>query len=111
MKRHKYRAVATTLDGVRFHSKREAARYAELRLLEKAGEIKELELQPKFPLYVCRRQNGELIQFAIYQADFRYREGKDGVLIVEDVKGVRTQAFSLKKRAFEAQYGMALRLT
>ncbi len=112
MKRqHKYKAKACVVDGIRFHSQREAARYLDLRLMEKAGEIRELELQPKFPLYVCRRQNGELVQFAVYVADFRYREGRDGVLIVEDVKGVTTQAFAIKRRAFEAQYGLTLRLT
>lgn len=105
----KYRAKACTVDGIRFHSQREAARYLDLKLLEKAGEIKELELQPKFPIYVCRRKNGELHQVCNYIADFRYREGPRGVLVIEDVKGVRTPTYRLKKKMFEAQYEMQIR--
>ena len=46
----KYGAIRTTVDGVTFASKAEARRYAELKLLEQAGEIKGLELQPKFDI-------------------------------------------------------------
>jgi hypothetical protein len=109
--RSKYGAVPTVLDGVRFASKREAARYATLKLLERAGEIKELELQPRFPLYVCRRQNGELHKVCDYVADFQYREGRDGVLVVEDSKGMRTPTYRLKAKMFTAQYGLEIRET
>lgn len=105
---HKYGAVATTVDNIRFSSKREAARYAELRLLEKAGEISDLELQPKFPIYVCRRQNGELHQVCVYIADFKYRAGKNGLLTIEDAKGVRTPTYRLKKKMVEAQYDIQI---
>lgn len=97
------------VDGVRFASTREANRYLTLRLLEKSGEIAELELQPKFPLYVCRRQNGELHKVCDYVADFRYREGRDRVLVVEDSKGFRTPVYLLKRKMFEAQYGLTIR--
>jgi hypothetical protein len=111
MKRHKYGARACVIDGHRFASQREGNRYLDLRLLEKAGEVFELELQPKFPLYVCRRQNGELHQVCTFIADFRYREGRDKVLIVEDSKGMQTPVFRLKRKMFEAQYSITLRLT
>ena len=47
---HKYNAIPTTVDGIRFASKREARRYLELKLLQKAGHISDLELQPRFRL-------------------------------------------------------------
>lgn len=108
MRGHKYGAMATVVDGVRFSSKAEARRYQELTLLERAGQIKELELQPKFPLYVAHQRGGELHQVCTYIADFRYREGPRGVLVIEDVKGCKTPVYRLKKKMFENQYGLAI---
>lgn len=108
MRRSKYGAVPTAVDGIRFASKAEAARYQELRLLERAGHIQELELQPRFPLYVAARRGGELHKVCDYVADFRYRAGSIGALTVEDVKGVRTAVYQLKKRMFQAQYGLPI---
>jgi len=62
----KYRAVKTVVDNITFASKKEAARYQELRLMEKAGEIRYLELQPRFDFKV----NG--INLGFYKADFLY---------------------------------------
>jgi hypothetical protein len=112
LRRSKYAAVPTTIDGVRFSSKKEAARYLELKMLQKAGEIKGLELQPKFPLYVGKV--GERIERAdkpvcSYIADFRYREGPTGILRIEDVKGMKTPVYRLKKKMVEAQYGIEIR--
>jgi hypothetical protein len=107
-KAHKYSAKPKMVDGIRFASTAEARRYQELKYLESAGEIKELELQPKFPLYVCRRQNGELHKVCDYIADFRYRRGPTGLLIIEDVKGVRTPVYRLKRKMVEAQYDIRI---
>lgn len=103
MKRSKYRAVATTVDGIRFASKREARRYGELRLLERAGTIKALGLQPRFHIVL----NG--IEICEYVADFVYEEG--GKRIVEDAKGFRTPVYRLKKKLAEAQFGIVVRET
>ncbi len=102
----KYGAIKTTIDGIVFASKAEARRYAELRLLEKAGEIKGLELQPKFPIYVARPGSLSRTEKPVctYIADFRYRQGPTGILTVEDVKGVKTAIYRLKKKLVEAQY-------
>ncbi len=105
---HKYGAIPTTVEGIRFQSKAEAHRYLELRLLEKAGEIKGLELQPSFPIHVAHHRGGELTQVCVYKADFRYREGPRGLLKVEDVKGVCTPVYKLKKKMVEAQYGIQI---
>ncbi len=109
-KGHKYGATRTTVDGVNFHSKAEARRYAQLRLLERAGEIRDLELQPSFELMVPEAITAKHRKVGTYCADFRYERFVDGRWrrIVEDVKGVRTSTYLLKKRMVEAQYGIEI---
>lgn len=106
--RAKYGAVPTVIDGIRFASKAEARRYQELKMLEKAGEIKGLELQPKFPLMVPECGSGFDVRIGHYIADFRYRKGPKGVLVIEDVKGMKTPVYRLKKKMVEAQYGISI---
>lgn len=98
--RSKYGNRKTEVDGFVFDSKREAERYSELKLLEKAGVIQSLTLQPKFEVKV----NGKHI--CNYFADFEYME--NGKLIREDVKGVRTDVFILKKKLVEALYDITI---
>lgn len=69
----KYHAVRTTIDGITFASKAEARRYAELKMLEKAGEIKGLELQPRFRLMAPELGSGFDLHIGDYVADFRYQ--------------------------------------
>ena len=106
--RSKYGAKRTTVDGITFHSKREAARYQELRLLEKAGHIRGLTLQ--VPL-VLSAGNDRRTSIGKYVADFVYEEriGQDWCHRVEDVKGFRTQLYKWKKKHVEAQYGITVR--
>jgi len=104
---HKYNAVRTWRHGHWFASKREARRYTELLLLESAGEIRDIELQPTFPL-MTPTPDGSLVSTAKYVADFRYRDIPSGATVVEDVKGVRTQVYKLKRRWVEAQYGITI---
>lgn len=108
-RRHKYGAVRTEVDGIKFASKREAARYCELKLLQKAGEIKELELQPKFPIRLIARGHDRPVVAFTYVADFRYREGPRGLLVIEDVKGMRNRMYQLKKKCVELQYDIRIR--
>ena len=96
MKRNKFNAIKTVVDGITFDSKKEAARYVELKLLEKSGQISHLELQPQFNCVV----NGKKI--CSYRADFAYFTEKTH--IVEDVKGFVTPFFRLKKRLVEAVF-------
>lgn len=95
---NKFRNQPSEVDGIRFASKKEARRYGELRLLEKVGHIRDLRLQPRFPLKV----NDKLI--CTYVADFEYRL-KTGELIVEDAKGHRTREYITKAKLFEALHG------
>lgn len=105
--RSKYGAVATTVDGHRFHSAAEARRFSELKLLEKAGEIRELKLQPRFSLCVMYRIGEPVIEIGVYVADFRYQTSH-GALVVEDVKGMATPLYRWKKKHVEAQYGITV---
>lgn len=99
-KRSKYGARKTTVDGIVFHSAREANRYGELLLLQKAGKIFDLALQPKFVFVV----NGERI--GTYTADFCYVDTVSGRGVVEDVKGVKTQQYRLRKKLLKALHGI-----
>lgn len=101
----KYNAKKTTIDGITFDSKREAHRYSELKMLKKAGRIIDLELQPAFVL-VPEYTNGagQKIRAMVYKADFQYFDLEKKKTIVEDVKGVRTEAYKLKKKLFEDRY-------
>ena len=96
---HKYHAIKTNC-GVHDHpSKKEANRCQELRLLERGGEIQELEFQPRFGL----RVHGNLI--CTYVADFRYFDARTGQIVIEDTKGVKTPVYRIKKKLMEALYG------
>lgn len=110
--RSKYRAIRTEVDGIKFHSKREAKRYVELKLLEKAGKISRLELQPRIPLRIWPFRRGpkdEPTLVGHYVADFYYVDGND--IVIEDVKGFKTQTYKLKKKIAEALYGYEIKET
>ena len=99
----KYRAKPTVIDGIRFASRKEAQRYTELRLLERAGQISELRLQVPYEL-IPKHGRERAIK---YIADFVYNEG--GKTIVEDVKGYRTDVYKLKRRLMYERYGIEIR--
>ena len=71
-------------------------------MLERAGEISNLELQPKFLLQDTFKKNGKTYRKIEYIADFQYIE--NGKTIVEDVKGMQTDVFKLKHKIFEKVY-------
>ena len=101
----KYRAVKTTIDGVTFASKKEAARYVELRLCEKYGYISNLELQPKYVLIAkFTTQSGEKIRELAYVADFRYVDTSTGLTVVEDAKGFKTKEYKIKRKLLLWRY-------
>lgn len=114
-KRSKYGAVKTTVDGIVFDSKKEAQRYHELRLREKAGEIRGLQLQPEFSLNTWHGDHSEAPKVGVYRGDFKYDEkqpdgdGNGWLPIVEDVKGFKTPLYRWKKKHVEAQYGIQIK--
>jgi hypothetical protein len=105
--RSKYGAVKVTVDGITFDSKREAQRYHELKLMEKAGQIMNLRLQPEFALRAWQNGNSPIV--GTYIADFSYLDILTNNRIVEDVKGFKTPLYRWKKKHVEAQYGIQIR--
>lgn len=99
---NKYRNKKTQIGMYVFDSIAESKRYKELALLERAGEISNLELQPHFLLQENFKKNGKTYRKIEYIADFKYIE--NGKIIVEDVKGMETDVFKLKRKLFEYKY-------
>lgn len=95
MRRNKYGAIKTVIDGITFASKKEAERYKILSLLESQGRIDNLRLQPRIPLMV----NG--VKIGHYVADFQY--DLSGKQVIEDVKSkaTRTPVYKIKKKILE----------
>ena len=103
---NKYHARKTTFDGITFDSASEASRYAELKMLEKNGEITDLRRQVPFVLLDDYVISGKKKRGIKYVADFVYFE--DGIEHIEDVKGCLTPVYELKKKMFEARYGKTI---
>lgn len=104
----KYRNKKVTIDGIVFDSKREAKRYAELKLLEKAGQIQGLELQKEYVLIPSQKVNGKVAERAVkYKADFVYTE--NGKTVVEDTKGVRTKDYIIKRKLLLYVHGIRIK--
>ena len=102
VRRNKYGNKRVTLDGYKFDSIAESKRYAELKLLEKAGEIKDLEVHVIYPLMVKGMIVGR------YEADFVYTDKATGAYVTEDVKGHRTREYILKKNLMKAIHGIEI---
>ena len=112
--KNKYSAEKTEIDGHKFDSRKEAQRYAELRLLEKAGVISELRTQVKYTLIPSqKRSDGKTERECYYLADFVYRQ--NGATVVEDVKGYRDPAsaayakYTIKRKLMLERYGIEVR--
>lgn len=89
------------VDGLKFDSKLEARRYPELKLLEQAGQISELEFHKCWPLTV------KGVKLGYYESDFSYIE--DGLPVIEDCKGFPTPMYRWKKKHISAEYGITIR--
>lgn len=107
----KYNNKKVEYNGIIFDSIKEKNRYIELLLLESAGEIRELKLQPKFVLQEkFRDAEGIAHREIAYFADFSYLSNECDKLIVEDVKGFKTDVYRLKEKLFLYRYGKECRL-
>ena len=104
----KYHNEPIIIDGIRFQSKKEAHRWQELRLLQRAGEIDNLQRQVPFVICPqCKTRTGKNQPARKYVADFVYTD-KLGRLVVEDAKGVRTDTYKLKKALMLWIYGIEI---
>lgn len=100
---NKYFSKKVILDGVTFHSKKEASRYSELKLLQSAGKIYDLKLQPRFTIQEkFKHPTLGHIRAIEYIADFSYSIRKE--YHVEDVKGFKTKDYLIKRKLFLFKY-------
>ena len=97
---NKYRNIKVKVNGIEFDSRLEANRYCQLKILERAKEIKDLRRQVEFVLQPSYRKNNKTIRAIKYVADFVYYDLREGKTIIEDTKGY----YKLKKKMFEYQY-------
>lgn len=111
--KNKFGAKKTQVGDITFDSKAEARRYGDLVLLQKAGHITALELQVPFILAPqVRFEGASRAKPALkYVADFAYQEADTGRTIVEDVKGVLTDAFQIKRHLMLSVHGINVRLS
>lgn len=94
----KYYNKKIEIDGMKFDSKKEYQRYLELKLLQRAGYISDLERQVKFILIPSQKINGKVVEREVtYKADFVYKDDS-GQTVVEDVKGFKTKEYILKRK-------------
>lgn len=115
----KYGAKKVVRDGITFDSAKEARRFGELSLLQRAGEIFDLQTQVKYVLIPAQKEpdttdrrgrltKGKLLEREVtYRADFVYRD-KDGNTIVEDVKGMRTKDYIIKRKLMLWVHGIKI---
>ena len=106
--RPKYRNKKTEVNGISFDSRKEAKRYQELLLLEKAGAITDLKMQVKYVLIPSQRINGKVVEReCAYKADFVYVE--NGETVVEDTKGFKTKDYIIKRKLMLHVHGVRIR--
>lgn len=118
----KYGNTKAAVDGIFFDSKKEARRYAELKMLLRAGKITDLEIQKPFELIPAQYEpvprygkNGKRLKdgqrciekSCVYKADFVYMQ--DGVQVVEDTKGMRTTDYIIKRKLMLWVHGIRIR--
>jgi hypothetical protein len=107
VKKSKYHNKKVLYDNIKFDSEKERDRYIQLKLMEKAGEIKDLKLQVKFELQPSFEINGKTIKSIDYIADFEYYTNDEFALynhIVEDTKGFKTKEYMIKRKMFAYKY-------
>lgn len=104
----KYRNKKVTFNGIKFDSKKECKRYQELLLLERAGQISDLQRQVRFELIPSQRIDGKVVERAVYYvADFVYEE--KGQKVVEDTKGIRTADYIIKRKLMLHIHGIRIK--
>lgn len=121
---NKYKNKKILVGGEKFDSKKELARYRQLQLLEKAGVIINLERQVKFELVPAQYERFERFgktgkrlkdgrkcveQAVSYIADFKYLDTRESLIVVEDVKGIRTKEYIIKRKLMLYIHGIKIK--
>lgn len=122
MRMNKYQAIKTCVNGIEFDSRKEARRYQELLLLQRAGVILNLRMQVKFVLIPAQYEYFErygakgqelkpgkklVEKECSYVADFVYEQ--DGKTIVEDTKGFKTKDYIIKRKLMLYTHGIRIK--
>jgi hypothetical protein len=127
MRINKYKAIKCTVNGIEFDSRKEARRYQELLLLERAGVIQNLQLQERFLLIpsqfetiptgeyyktgskkgIAKTKEVCIEKAVVYVADFTYIQ--DGKKVVEDTKGIKTKDYIIKRKLMLYTHGIRVK--
>ncbi len=95
-------------DGIEFDSIKECQRYCELKLMQRAGVISDLQMQVSFELIPSQRIDGKVVERAVnYIADFVYQQ--NGLKVVEDTKGYKTPEYIMKRKMMLFFHGIRIR--
>ena len=106
--RSKYHNNRLVVDGERFDSVKEAERWHWLCIMQKAGIITDLRRQVPFELIPAQKLDGKVVERPVkYIADFVYKV--NGETVVEDVKGVRTKEYIIKRKLMLWRYGIRIK--
>lgn len=104
---NKYNNRVVQRDGMTFDSVKEYRRYCELALLERAGQITDLQRQVKFELIPSQKIDGKVVEYPCsYVADFVYME--NGKKVVEDTKGYKTKDYIIKRKLMLREHGIRI---
>lgn len=107
---NKYGNKKVTVDGIIFDSVKEANRWQELLLLQRAGEITYLERQVRFVLIPSQKKDGKVVERpVVYIADFKYWDNRTGEQVVEDTKGFRTKEYIIKRKLLLYRFGLRIK--
>ena len=104
---NKYHNKKVIIDGIKFDSQKEGQYYLKLKMLEKAGKIRDLRLQVPFVVLETFKVDDRTYRKTKYIADFTYFDDKDKLHVV-DVKGFRTKEYELKKKLMVWKYGIEI---
>ena len=104
----KYHSKKAVVNGIEFDSRKEARRYSDLVLLERAGMITDLQRQVKFELIPSQRIDGKVVERSVtYVADFLYKQ--HGKTVVEDTKGFKTKDYIIKRKLMLYIHGIRVK--
>lgn len=105
-KKSKYNNIKTEVDGIKFDSRKEADYYCQLKLLKRAGEIRDFGLQPRYELQPTFKKDGTTHRSITYVADFVVvnNDGTTDVIDVKAAKNFKTDVYKIKKKLFEYKY-------
>lgn len=106
---NKYRAKKTAIDGITFDSALEAKRWTTLRMLERIGEITDLQRQVEYILIPPLKGKYRNERKVVYRADFTYTDVSTGEKIVEDTKGMKTKDYILKRKLMLFVHGISIK--